>query len=102
MGARKITILGGGQAGLQLACRLLQKGYEMKVVQNRTAEAIHTGRVMSSQCMFGQALQHERNIGLDFWAKECCPRRKLNPNILMAQSAENWRWKNEPDGLNGA
>lgn len=71
MGGRKITILGGGQAGLQLACSLLQEGYEVKVVQNRTAEDIRSGPVMSSQCMFGQALQNERNAGLDFWTEEC-------------------------------
>ena len=71
MSSRKITILGGGQAGLQLACGLLQKGFEVKLVQNRTAEDIRTGKVMSSQCMFGEALQNERDIGLDFWAKEC-------------------------------
>lgn len=71
MSSRKITILGGGQAGLQLACGLLQKGYEVKVVQNRTAEDIRTGKVMSSQCMFDAALQNERDVGLDFWGKEC-------------------------------
>lgn len=71
MSKRKITILGGGQAGLQLACGLLQKDYEVKVVQNRTAEDIRTGKVMSSQCMFDAALQNEREIGLDFWGEEC-------------------------------
>ena len=71
MSNRKITILGGGQAGLQLACGLLQKGYGVKLVQNRTADEIRTGRVMSSQCMFDAALQNERDIGLDFWGKEC-------------------------------
>ena len=71
MSSRKITILGGGQAGLQLACGLLRKGYEVKLVQNRTAEDIRTGKVMSSQCMFDEALQNERDIGLNFWAKEC-------------------------------
>lgn len=71
MSNRKITILGGGQAGLQLACGLLQKGYDVKVVQNRTAEDISAGKVMSSQCMFDTALQNERDIGLDFWGKEC-------------------------------
>lgn len=68
---RKITILGGGQSGLQLACGLLQKGYDVTVVQNRTADDIRNGKVMSSQCMFDAALQNERDIGLDFWAKEC-------------------------------
>jgi len=71
MSSRKITILGGGQAGLQLACGLLQKGYAVKLVQNRSADDIHTGKVMSSQCMFNAALQNERDIGLDFWGKEC-------------------------------
>lgn len=69
--SRKITILGGGQAGLQLACGLLQKDYEVKVVQNRTAEDIRTGKVMSSQCMFDAALANEREVGLDFWGREC-------------------------------
>jgi 2-polyprenyl-6-methoxyphenol hydroxylase-like FAD-dependent oxidoreductase len=68
---RKITILGGGQAGLQLACGLLQKGYQVRLVQNRTADDIRTGKVMSSQCMFDAALQNERDVGLDFWGKEC-------------------------------
>ena len=78
MSSRKITILGGGQAGLQLACGLLQKGYEVKLVQNRTAEDIRTGKVMSSQCMFDEALQNERDIGLDFWAKECPTVNSIN------------------------
>lgn len=70
--SKRITILGGGQAGLQLACGLLQHGgYEVKVVQNRTAEDMRTGKVLSSQCMFDTALQNEREIGLNFWEKEC-------------------------------
>ena len=71
MSARKITIVGGGQAGLQLGCGLLQKGYDITVVQNRTGEDIRNGRIMSSQCMFDAALQNERDVGLDFWADEC-------------------------------
>ena len=78
MSSRKITILGGGQAGLQLACGLLQKGYAVKLVQNRTADDIHTGKVMSSQCMFNAALQNERDIGLDFWGKECPTVNSIN------------------------
>jgi len=71
MGNRKITILGGGQAGLQLACGLLQHGYDITVVQNRTGDEVRKGKIMSSQCMFDIALQNERDIGLDFWADEC-------------------------------
>lgn len=68
---RTITILGGGQAGLQLGCGLLRKGYAVTLVQNRSGEDIRNGRVMSSQCMFDAALENEREIGLDFWAREC-------------------------------
>ena len=48
----KITIIGGGQSGLQLGIGLLQNGYDVTVVSNRTPEQIRDGRVMSSQCMF--------------------------------------------------
>ncbi len=68
---RKITILDGGQAGLQLGCGLLQKGFDVTLVQNRTGEEIRAGKVMSSQCMFDAALENERELGLDFWAEQC-------------------------------
>jgi flavin-dependent dehydrogenase len=70
---RKILIVGAGQAGLQLANGLAQNGYEVTVVTNRTPEQIRDGRVLSSQCMFGEALQHERDVGLNFWDGECPP-----------------------------
>src|SRR5882672_964869 len=69
----KILIVGAGQAGLQLALGLVQNGHEVTVVSNRTPEDIHDGRVMSSQCMFGAALQTERDLGLAFWEDECPP-----------------------------
>ena len=67
----KILIVGAGQAGLQLALGLVQDGHDVTVVSNRTAEDIRGGKVMSSQCMFHDALQHERDLGLDFWEDEC-------------------------------
>ncbi len=56
-----ILIVGGGQAGLQLALGLLKGGHEVTVVSNRTPDDIRDGKVMSSQCMFDAALQRERN-----------------------------------------
>ena len=70
---RRILIVGGGQAGLQLAFGLVQNGYETTVVSNRTPEDIRDGRVMSSQCMFDAALQHERDLGINYWDDECPP-----------------------------
>jgi len=68
-----VAIVGGGQAGLQLALGLLDSGFEVTLVSNRTAEEIRAGRVLSSQCMFESALQTERALGLDYWAEDCPP-----------------------------
>ena len=40
---------------------------------NRTADETRSGRVMSTQCMFHTALQHERDLRLNFW-EERTPR----------------------------
>lgn len=68
---RHFTIVGGGQSGLQLGCGLLGAGHDVHIVQNRTAEEIRTGKVLSSQCMFDIALQNERDLGLNFWDDSC-------------------------------
>lgn len=69
----KITIIGGGQSGLQLGIGLLQNGYDVTVVSDRTPEQIRDGRVSSSQCMFATALDNERALGIDFWDDTCPP-----------------------------
>ncbi|WP_394144155.1 styrene monooxygenase/indole monooxygenase family protein [Vibrio atypicus] len=68
---RNIAIVGGGQAGLPLAIGLLDNGYNVTVVTNRTPENIRNGKVLSSQCMFDDALQIERELGLNLWEKNC-------------------------------
>ncbi|PHM45040.1 alanine-phosphoribitol ligase [Xenorhabdus mauleonii] len=70
---RRIAIVGGGQAGLPLALGLLDKGYQVTVVTNRTPDDVRNGRVMSSQCMFDTSLQFERDLGLNQWEEECPP-----------------------------
>lgn len=70
---RTITIVGGGHSGLQLGCGLLPQGYDVHIVQNRTADQVKTGKVLSSQCMFDEALQNERDLGLNFWDDSCPP-----------------------------
>lgn len=71
MAKRSVTIVGGGQSGLQLALGLQANGFDVRVVQNRTADEIRAGKVLSSQCMFDRALAHERDLGLNFWEKQC-------------------------------
>ena len=36
------------------------------------------------------------------WLQAPCPCRKLNPDILMVQSAQDWQGQNATDGLDGA
>ena len=69
----RISIVGAGQSGLQLGIGLLQAGYDVRCVSNRTGEDFRTGRVMSSQCMFANALDTERALGIDFWDAACPP-----------------------------
>ncbi len=65
-GKRVITIVGGGQSGLQLGNGLLSAGYDVRLVQDRKGDDIRNGKVMSSQCMFDKALSYEREIGTEF------------------------------------
>lgn len=69
---RKIAVVGSGQAGLPLALGLLAKGFDVTVATNRTPDDIRNGRVMSSQCMFDDSLQIERDLGLNQW-EDACP-----------------------------
>lgn len=64
---RKVLIVGAGQAGLQLGLSLLSHEYDVTVMSARTPEEIRGGRVMSTQCMFDPALQHERDYDLNLW-----------------------------------
>lgn len=68
---RNIMIVGAGQSGLQLALGLQGKGYAVTVTSNRGPDDIRNGKVMSSQCMFHDSLQHERDRGINFWESAC-------------------------------
>lgn len=68
---RRIAIVGAGQSGLQLGLGLLDTGYDVTLLTNRTADQIRQGKVMSSQCMFHTALQTERDLRLNFWEEQC-------------------------------
>lgn len=67
---RKILIVGAGQSGLQLALALQTHEYEVTLMAHRTSDEVRSGRVMSAQVMFHTALQHERDLKLNFWESQ--------------------------------
>lgn len=89
---RNITIVGAGQSGLQLGLGLLQNGYRVRLISNRTPEDFATGKVMSSQFMFGDALQAERDLGLNDWEKECPKTEALGVSIAGPDGKKAIDW----------
>jgi hypothetical protein len=67
----RIIIVGGGQAGLQLGIGLRQRELDVSVISNRTPDEIYHGKVTSAQGIFDDALQSERDLGINFWEPEC-------------------------------
>ncbi len=68
---REITIVGAGQAGLLLGIGLLKKGYPVRLITSETGEQIANGPIRSTQGMFHDALQIERELGLNAWDDAC-------------------------------
>ncbi|MGH3166163.1 MAG: NAD(P)-binding domain-containing protein, partial [Trebonia sp.] len=88
----KVTIVGAGQSGLQLAIGLLAGGYDVTVVTSRTPERIADGRVTSSQCMFDSSLAHERALGIDFWADSCPPVEQIALTVPAPDGGIAFKW----------
>ncbi|WP_336050170.1 styrene monooxygenase/indole monooxygenase family protein [Streptomyces sp. CA2R101] len=86
---RKILVVGAGQSGLQLALGLQTQGYEVTLMSNRTADEIRAGRVMSTQCMFHTALQHERDLQINFWESQAPRIEGLGVSVAAPGSHES-------------
>jgi hypothetical protein len=56
-----------------MALGLLDRGYRVTLMTDRDSDAIVRGRVMSSQCVFGEALQIEQKLGSHCWTDTCPP-----------------------------
>lgn len=94
MAKRSVAIVGAGQAGLQLALGLLSKNYEVTIVAERNPEEILAGKILSSQGMFNEALQFERELGIDFWRDSAPQNTSLTFTIANPESIEiGIRWK---------
>ena len=89
---KRIAIIGAGQSGLQLALGLLDAGYEVTLVSDRSAEEIRGGYVMSSQCMFDSALQTERDLKLNLWEQECPRVEGISFTVPGARGEKSIDW----------
>ncbi|MFF4189165.1 styrene monooxygenase/indole monooxygenase family protein [Streptomyces sp. NPDC001691] len=95
---RRILIVGAGQSGLQLALGLQAQGYEVTLMSNRTADEIRSGRVMSTQCMFHTALQHERDLALNFWESQAPLIEGVGVSVAAPDASRAVDWVGRLDG----
>ncbi|MFJ6695524.1 styrene monooxygenase/indole monooxygenase family protein [Streptomyces sp. NPDC091272] len=95
---RKILIVGAGQSGLQLALGLQSKGYEVTLMSNRTPDEIRAGKVMSTQCMFHTALQHERDLRLNFWESQAPRIEGVGVSVAAPDASRPVDWVGKLDG----
>jgi len=66
----RISIVGAGQGGMQLAAGLLIDGHDVTLYSDRDEAALGSGRFPSSAAQFYTALKQQRDVGLDFWQGE--------------------------------
>ncbi|GBQ00627.1 oxygenase [Streptomyces spongiicola] len=67
-------------------------------MSNRTAEEIRSGRVMSTQCMFHTALQHERDLQINFWESQAPKIQGLGVSVAGPDSQRAVDWLGRLDG----
>jgi hypothetical protein len=89
---RKVLIIGAGQAGLQLGLSLRSHHYDVTIMSARTPDEIRHGRVMSTQCMFGPALAHERDYALNLWERQTPDIEGIGLSIAGADNQRALDW----------
>jgi hypothetical protein len=93
----KILIVGAGQSGLQLALTLREHGYDITLMSARTPDEIRRGRVMSTQCMFGDALEIERRHELNLWEADTVRVEGLGVSVAGPDSSRVMDWVGKLD-----
>jgi hypothetical protein len=78
---RKIAIMGAGQSGLHLAIRLLQNGYQVTIISERTAEEIFNGPPTGGTYLFNDSISLEKELGIDMWRETAYHSTGFNMNF---------------------
>lgn len=89
---QSITIIGAGQAGLQLGIGLKKQGYKVTIVTNKTGEEIKGGNILSSQIIFDTARQIESDLALNFWDRECPNIESIDLNFGLENKSPLLSW----------
>lgn len=78
---RKIAIIGAGQSGLHLAIRLLQHGYQVTIISEKTAEEIFNGPPTGGTYLFNDSIMLEKQMGIDMWRETAYHSTGFNLNF---------------------
>jgi 2-polyprenyl-6-methoxyphenol hydroxylase-like FAD-dependent oxidoreductase len=111
---RSVAVVGAGQAGLLLGIGLLDRGFKVTLLSDRTAEEIRHGPVPAGAVVFDDALSVERDLGISFWGEATHvhaihvdvvePGGKValtlespvdRPGLCVDQRLKSYRWMNE-------
>ncbi|MBB4930408.1 hypothetical protein F4561_001228 [Lipingzhangella halophila] len=95
---RKILIVGGGQAGLQLGLTLLHHEYDVTLMTARTADEVRNGRAVSIQIQFNGTRQFERAHGVDLSDTEFRPIKTCRYNFAGGEGAPGFDWTGRYNG----
>jgi hypothetical protein len=93
---RNIAIIGAGQAGLQIGIGLLKANPYNKIslFTNKTAEQIYNGPILSSQGMFGSAINIEKQLELNYWDNICPANQTVSFNLIDPETTQLiTKWK---------
>ena len=91
---RNISIIGAGQAGLQLGIGLLNAGYHVSLYSRYSAKEILNGSILSSPSMFNDSLECERKLNLNYWDTVCPKNKTVTYTLSQSNKTEiALRWQ---------
>src|SRR2546423_6982179 len=81
---RKVAVVGAGQAGLHLAIALVDRGYDVTMMAERSAEEILASPATGISALFGETLDLEESLGpIAPWTCSPCASRPRAASALQ-------------------